>query len=177
MATYVHRPSARGPIMSSGASSRHAARKNILATQNRPTWADQMVFYVLDQNVMRSVALLDRVRTERDAAFVVPDTAFVEMVKSDRWEDTMRRSLAALVSASERTFVSLSVSEVMRVERSAQKSIDRAALFPAEFTALIRELLPVLMTGRTSSTMDRIRARINEFRAELLVKEADPAVY
>jgi len=133
-----------------------------------------MVFYVLDQNVMRSAALADRVRTERNAVFVVPDTAFVEMVKSDRWEDTMRGSLAALVPVPGRTFVSMAISEVMRVERAELKSINRAALFPAEFTELIRELLPALAADRSSSAMDTIRARINGFRADLLVKEVDP---
>jgi hypothetical protein len=115
------------------------------------------VFYVLDQNVMRSAALAERVRTECDAAFVVPDTAFVEMVKSDRWEHTMRGSLAALVSVPDKTFVSLSTSEVMRVERAALQSINRAALFPAEFTALIRELIPALTADCASSAMDSIR--------------------
>jgi hypothetical protein len=132
------------------------------------------LFYVLDQNVMRSAALAERVRTECDAAFVVPDTAFVEMVKSDRWEHTMRGSLAALVSVPDKTFVSLSTSEVMRVERAALQSINRAALFPAEFTALIRELIPALTADCASSAMDSIRTHINGFRADLLIKEVDP---
>ena len=133
-----------------------------------------MVFYVLDQNAMRSKMLVDLVRTEFDAVFVIPDTAFVEMVKSDRWEDTMRGSLAALVSVPERTFVSIAVPEAMRIERAELKSINRGDLFPSEFTEFIRELLSALAADRSSTAMDAIRMKINTFRADLLVKEVDP---
>jgi hypothetical protein len=133
-----------------------------------------MVLYVLDQNVMRSEALAALVRTEFDAAFVVPDTAFVEMVKSDHWEDTMRGSLAALVSVPDRTFVSIAVSEAIRIEREELKSIDRGNLFPSEFTDFIHEMLSALAAERSSSAMGGIRTKITRFRADLLVKEVDP---
>lgn len=132
-----------------------------------------MRFYVLDQSVMRKPLLAEIVRSESEVAFVVPDTAFVEMVKSERWEDTMRRSFAALASVPEKTFVSLSVPEVMRVERATQRRLDHTALFPTEFTDLIQQLIPALGPCSASSALDSIRARVIAIRTRLLSEEAD----
>jgi hypothetical protein len=133
------------------------------------------MFYVLDQNVMRKPALASLVQSRPDASFVLPDTAFIEMVKSDRWDDTMRRSLAALAPAINRTFVSMAISEAIRLEREDWQPVDRATLLPEEFTACIREIFPALTAARTSPTMlQGVRARIDRLRSDLLAEEADP---
>ena len=53
-------------------------------------------FFVLDQNVMQRPALLDFLRQNPQANLVLPDTALVEMSKSEQWEHTFRRNLAPL---------------------------------------------------------------------------------
>jgi hypothetical protein len=131
------------------------------------------MFYVLDQNVMRRPVLADLVRSQQDASFILPDTALVEMVKSGRWEDTMRKSFAALASAVSRTFVSLSVSEAMRLEKATMRPVDRASLLRVEFTELVRELIPALTGMGGSPALDSIRARVDALRPGLLAEELD----
>jgi hypothetical protein len=132
------------------------------------------MFYVLDQNVMRKPSLAHVIQSQPDSSFIVPDTAFVEMVKSERWEQTMRQSFAVLAPAVDRTFVSLAVSEAIRLERANWKPVDRASLLPKEFATCIRELIPALTSAGGSPALDDIRARINVLRLDLLAKEADP---
>jgi hypothetical protein len=131
------------------------------------------MFYVLDQNVMRSPVLANLVRSRPDASFIVPDTAFVEMVKSERWEDTMRGSFAALTTAVNRTFASLSVSEATRRELATLRPVDQTVLLPDEFTDLIRELISALARVDGSPALDSIRRRIDALRSELLAEEVD----
>jgi hypothetical protein len=103
-----------------------------------------------DQNVMRKPRLADLVESKPAACFVVPDTAFAEMIKSEHWEDTVRRSFAALRTAVDRTFVSLAISEAIRLERENCRAVDRTALLSEEFTAFLRDLIRALSCMRAS---------------------------
>ncbi len=132
-----------------------------------------MIYYVLDQTVMRKPILHELIQSGQAASFVVPDTAFVEMAKSERWEDTMRGSFAALASAADRTFVSLSVGEAIRTELASLKPVDRASLLPQEFATCVRKLIRALTSMDGSNDLDDIRTRVGEFRSVLLAKEAD----
>ena len=115
-----------------------------------------MIYYVLDQTVMRKPILHELIQSGQAASFVVPDTAFVEMAKSERWEDTMRGSFAALASAADRTFVSLSVGEAIRTELASLKPVDRASLLPQEFATCVRKLIRALTSMDGSNDLDDI---------------------
>jgi len=54
------------------------------------------MFYVVDLNLMRNSELMELVRAEPGLNFVLLDAAFVEMCKHEKWEQTMRGSLAPL---------------------------------------------------------------------------------
>jgi hypothetical protein len=131
------------------------------------------LYYVLDQSVMRKPILKNLVQSGHAVSFIVPDTALVEMVKDERWEDTMRGSFAALVSVLDRTFVSLSVGEAIRIELATLKPVDRASLLPQEFATCVRQLIRALTSADASNALDEIRARITAFRSELLAKEVN----
>jgi hypothetical protein len=130
-----------------------------------------MRYYVLDQNVMRKPILNELVQSGQAVSFIVPDTALVEMVKNECWEDTMRGSFAALAPVMDRTFVSLSVGEAIRTERADLKPVDRASLLPQEFATCVRQLIRGLTSMDGSNGLDDIRTRIRAFRLELLAKE------
>jgi hypothetical protein len=132
-----------------------------------------MLYCVLDQSVMRKPILNELVQSGQTVSFIVPDTALVEMVKSERWEDTMRGSFATLASAVDRTFVSLSVGEAIRIELANLKPADQASLLPQESAVCIRQLIRAFTSVDASNELDDIRARVREFRSELLAKEAN----
>lgn len=84
----------------------------------------------------------------------------------------MRGSLAALTSVVDRTFVSRSVYEAIRIEKETLKPMDRVSLLPNDLTEQVRRVIRALADDHLDS-MAAIRTRINEFRVDLLKREAD----
>jgi hypothetical protein len=130
------------------------------------------MFYVLDQSVMRH-AMLTTLVQDPATSFVIPDTSLVEMVKSDKWEATMKGSLAILVPAVSRSFVALSVPEALRSERTTRTPVDRPKLLFEEGTKELRELIGAIPTG--GAALDDARRRIEALREPLLKEEANAA--
>jgi hypothetical protein len=130
------------------------------------------MFYVVDQSMMRSPRLMSIIQTQQNASFVVPDTSLVEMVKSTQWENTMRGSFAAFSSALSRTFISISVPEAIRIERTSRRSVDRKMLLMEDGTYEMREIIQMLASGAPG--LAEIRRRIDALRSDLLSEEADP---
>jgi hypothetical protein len=128
---------------------------------------------VVDQNVMRKQVLETSVQNDPQTSFIITDTALVEFVKHPRWEHTMRGSLAILAQAPERTFVSLSIGEVLHKERATFQPIDRTALLNDDFAQQVREIMTALISPSSSAALDDIRQNIDAWREDLLKTEAD----
>jgi hypothetical protein len=132
-------------------------------------------YLVVDQNVMRKQVLETSVQNDPQTSFIITDTALVEFVKHPRWEHTMRGSLAILAQAPERTFVSLSIGEVLHKERATFQPIDRTALLNDDFAQQVREIMTALISPSSSAALDDIRQNIDAWREDLLKTEADGA--
>ncbi len=132
-----------------------------------------MAIYVVDQNRMRKQELQDIIEQEPEARFVIPDVAFVEMSKHANWEYTMRLSLAPLIPVIERTFLSLSVGEAMKVEFASRRPIDSAALLPNQFQGFVRSLIDEFDQGRDGPSKRLIHSGFENARSSLLVQELD----
>ena len=103
-----------------------------------------------------------------------PTRLSVEMIKNgEHWESTMRVSLSALASATDRTFVSLPISEALRIERHTGKAIDPTLLLPEEFAKAIREIIGAFAGGGGSQVLDEVRERIIALREDLMAEQAD----
>lgn len=116
-------------------------------------------FFVVDQNVLRRpTPTLDRLLHFPSAHFVFTDTALVELVKPDKWEENVQKGFAKFLHVPERCHMSISVQEAMESE------LDRGApannmLLRREFTSLLRELIAGSGTGKHSQDLkDRIEA-------------------
>jgi hypothetical protein len=84
--------------------------------------------YVVDQNMMRSDELRALVSAEPASQFVIPDAAWEEMLKHERWEYTVRRSFDVLSSALDRTFVSVGVGGGQHTGKGAQPGKDQGVV-------------------------------------------------
>ncbi|MBL8517299.1 MAG: hypothetical protein JNM76_10070 [Betaproteobacteria bacterium] len=127
---------------------------------------------VVDQNVMQRDVLLDFIAKNPESKFVIPDTGLLEMVKSEQWESTFRRSFAAFVPVVGRCFMSMSIQEARDLELERRESaIDM--LLPDDFTKMLRGAIAESQTGN-GSTMDQLRARMVETRSELCQHELNP---
>lgn len=74
-------------------------------------------YVVLDQGALRHEMLQTRIASDPEAVFVVPDVAFSEMaIKRDALY-TLRRSLSCLQAAVDRTYVSVSIKEIVEYEK------------------------------------------------------------
>lgn len=121
--------------------------------------------YVVDQNVMRRVELVDLMAAQPDAKFVIPDTGLLEMAKSDQWEETFRRSFEAFVPVVTRCFMSMSVQEARELEFRTRVSVE-GRLLPVEFTKLLRGAIVESQSGH-GPTMSQLRGRMAEVREDL----------
>jgi hypothetical protein len=121
--------------------------------------------YVIDQNIMRREALVDLMAAQPDAKFVIPDTGLLEMVKSERWEETFRRSFKVFVPFVTRCFMSMSVQEARELEFKTRFSIE-GRLLPRDFTKLLRGAIVESQSGN-GPTMSLLRGRITEAQRDL----------
>jgi hypothetical protein len=125
-------------------------------------------YLVIDQNVLRRGALGERLAAEAQTSFVLPDMAFLEMTKSDKWESTLNGSLQSLANYPERIHVSRSVNEALGMELATFRSVEGKMLF-AEATTFVRDVLHSVRTGIDGQSIMRIRADPGQHR-KLLAK-------
>lgn len=121
--------------------------------------------YVVDQNVMRRVELVDFMVARADAKFVIPDTGLLEMVKSELWEETFRRSFKVFVPVVRRCFMSMSVQEARELELKRRVSAE-GQLLPDDFTKLLRSAIVESQSG-SGPTMSQLRGRVAELQQDL----------
>ena len=135
-----------------------------------------MPYWVLDQSVMRSLPS----KRKRPAGynFVIPDVAFIEMVKNDNWEDTIRRSFCNLSDVLNRTHVALSISEILQNElapvEDGEKHFWRStgqSILKRDSSRHMRQLVQAVLDRRQrSSTLANVRAK----RGPFLARELNP---
>ena len=80
---------------------------------------------------MRTDALCEMARIEPGCRFVIPDASMEELVKSDSWEETLRRSFAILEPSLERVFFSAALGKLIRFENRTGRPVGRAQFFRA----------------------------------------------
>lgn len=122
------------------------------------------MIYVVDQNMMRSPRLHEIIRTEPDSAFVIPDVAFEEMSRLEKWEDTMRGSFLAFAPILDRTYCSAPCGELINFEAQNRSPVPRERLLPAEITDIGRSFIEAVVTGSE---------RLGEFREMMLGTRQD----
>ncbi len=134
--------------------------------------------YVIDQNALREEGLIlpDVIVAEPDAIFVVPDVAFVEIIKGSDWELTFRLSFKLLSAQVDRTFFSISVYEALNTELATKKPVEKADLLPKEYQILFRCVLREIASGVDGACMAELRAKAPQIRTELLATELAPGV-
>jgi hypothetical protein len=121
--------------------------------------------YVVDQNVMRRTELTDFMTAHPSARFVIPDTGLLEMVKSEQWEETFRRSFEVFVPVVKRCFMSMSVQEARDLEVKRRASVE-GLLLPADFTKLLRSAILESQSGN-GPTMSQLRAQMTEIQRDI----------
>lgn len=121
--------------------------------------------YVVDQNVMRRTELTDLMTVHPFARFVIPDTGLLEMVKSEQWEETFRRSFEVFVPVVTRCFMSMSVQEARDLELKRRASVE-GLLLPANFTKLLRCAILESQSG-SGPTMSQLRAQMTEIQRDI----------
>lgn len=114
-------------------------------------------YLVLDQNILRTPELVELVRSNGGAHFVLPDLAFLEMTKSSEWQRTLHDSLATLSTVPNRVHLAYSVNEALANELQSLRPVTGHLLF-REATVFIRDLLLWVRTGRETDAFRRIQA-------------------
>lgn len=99
------------------------------------------------------------------AGFVLPDTALVEMSKSDRWEYTFRRNLAPLHTIASRCFMSVSVQDARGLELAHGRSC-HSRLLPEDFTQLLRDIIQGSQAPGGNGALARIQVLMPSLRQE-----------
>lgn len=125
--------------------------------------------YCLDQGAFRSPALVHLINSDYDAVFVVPDSAIMEMCKSERWEYTARRSLKHLAAVPDRVLFALGHGECFRKEIESKRPATFRDLICPNQTLWFRELLTEVVRGDSDKCFDAMAARIKNVQADLKV--------
>jgi hypothetical protein len=121
-------------------------------------------YYVLDQNVLRRRgSVFDRLLRWESAHFVLIDTALVELVKPELWDDNLRQGLARLREIPHRCHMSIAVKEAVDIEMQTGRSAARH-LMPQPFSKLLREIIRESSSPTPSADW---AARVAAVRAEL----------
>jgi len=121
---------------------------------------------VVDQNMMRSDDLRAQIHADTDCRFVIPDAAFEEMIKHEKWEETMRRSFHVFEPVIERVFFSASIGELLRYETEHRRPVGLKQILPDELTERAREFVKAVLVG--GKPLDEIRQRMTERRHMVL---------
>jgi hypothetical protein len=126
------------------------------------------MIYVVDQNMMRSDELRARADVDPDCLFVIPDAALEEMVKHEKWEETLRGSFRILAPVLERVFFSAGIGELLRYEQRTKRPVGLKQLLPDAITYEVREFVRAVLTE--SERLGDVRRRVNTSRQKVLVE-------
>ncbi|KAB0639903.1 hypothetical protein [Burkholderia stagnalis] len=113
-------------------------------------------YLVLDQNILRKAELSDMLANQQEAHFVLPDLAFLELTKNDKWKETLRGSLAILAEAPVRVHIAYSVNESLKKELETLQP-QTGHLMYHEATEFVRDLLCWVRTGVETVAFRRIK--------------------
>lgn len=99
-----------------------------------------MTEWVIDRNLIRRTEF-KRYKENPDNRFILIDTFFIEAIKHpDRWVETLRLDLEALMPVRARTRMARSISEVLRIEMTQRKAVTRDEWFSPELQTLLDRL-------------------------------------
>jgi len=131
-----------------------------------------LAIYVVDQNEMRGERLRTIVRSEPLSRFVIPDVAFEEMIKHERWEDTMRRSLVVFVPILDRVFCSVPIGEAIRQEMARREPVSMHDLIPNDISDGMRGMIGAIVEGGEGAK--EWRFHIRDERDAVRAERCDP---
>jgi hypothetical protein len=126
-----------------------------------------MPTFVLDMNFLQSEDLKERLQSEPDTHYVLPDVAFVEMCKHVNWQLTMKLATSTLYKYPERVKVSLSLGEALTIELNRLTPLHRQDILSEAFTETVTQLINLLHVDA------ELEERMTEARAALLKGELD----
>lgn len=126
----------------------------------------QLRYLVVDQNFLRADELRSQLVSDPSLCIVLPDLAFLEITKNERWELTLRLSLAVLAAYRQRVFVGRSVSESLRYELGHGKPVT-GHMTHREATRYVREILASVESGTEGEGIARIRSNPDNHLQEL----------
>ncbi|MEE9355442.1 MAG: hypothetical protein V3U75_07610 [Methylococcaceae bacterium] len=130
----------------------------------------QKKFLIIDQGYYRDNNLASLVVNDPQVRFIIPDVAFIEMCKSNSWENTIRQSLKFLSGAPNRVYAGISVGEAIRFEIKNRQS-SNGHLICRRFTPIVRSLLKEIRSGINGSAFAKFHSEVGIIREEL-TKEA-----
>ena len=108
------------------------------------------------------------------AQFVIPDVAFIEMCKGDKWQEVMRMSLRTLSKCPGRVYHSLGVGEALKKELSTKRSID-GDLLPSQFRVFVRSILVDVAKEASDGGVSLLSRRMAEVQREIKENELNHA--
>lgn len=123
-------------------------------------------YLVVDQNFLRADELRSQLASDPNLCIVLPDLAFLEITKNERWELTLRLSLAVLADYRQRVFVGRSVSESLRYELYHGKPVTGHMMY-RDATRFVREILASVESGTEGEGIARIRSNPDNHLQEL----------
>lgn len=126
-----------------------------------------MKTFIIDQNYFRKPDLrLHLEAASQDDKYIVTDEAVIEMMKSQQWESTTRRSLQILANHPKHAQVGCSTSELIRTELELRGPVASIVLNEAEewFHSLLNEIAQ----GGASEELCGIKDRLPSAIAKVL---------
>jgi hypothetical protein len=131
--------------------------------------------YVIDQNMLNDAptGIARLLAAAPDLTVVVPDTAFVEMMKSEEWELTMELSLRELHAYPGRVEMVIAVGEALGGELRTGRPTFARDLLPDALQELVGELIEAFSGDADQLKREVLRSRIVPARTELLETELD----
>lgn len=118
-------------------------------------------YIVLDLNVLRpsrpeNTELSNWLETRTDVHYVLPDVAFIEMAKSEKWESTLSNNLKLIAQYPGRVHIGYSVNKALDDELSDLKPVN-GHMLNQQATSFVRDLLDSIHHERDGAALNLIR--------------------
>ena len=112
-------------------------------------------YLVVDQNFLRTDALRDMLRAQRQIRIVLPDLAMFEMAKSTNRKLTINQSLSIVAEEPGRVFVSHALGHCLSYELKNGVAVD-GHMLDQKATKFLRKLLNAVSTGIRNPEYDGV---------------------
>lgn len=129
--------------------------------------------YVVDQSAMRQPEVRVRISSETDSQFLLLDTALIEMMQSEQWEETIRGSMAPLAQVMQRVVFLEPVSIGLRYELRSGKALQCPRRVNHRVDKRLRKFLRSVVASDTSAEAMAARAEVLRIRTKVEREEGD----